>query len=104
MKSTKNNSLFIKSPTKNNSLFLKTPPKHFITRPLLRFPIYPSRLPEPVPYNLNYPHPSEFARLPGFLDYDYEYGPMNPVHLTEGLDILPMVPVIDGYAKVNWIR
>jgi len=102
----KNKSLFIKLPqtevTKSNSLFIKAPPTHYISRPLLRYPAYPDIVHRPIAYNLNYP---EYVSSPGFLDYDYDYdyGPMSPAQMTEGLDLIQNVPIIDGYAKVDWI-
>jgi len=102
----KNKSLFLKLPqtkvTKSNSLFLKAPPSHYISRPLLKYPAYPDIVQRPIAYNLNYP---EYVSSPGFLDYDYDYdyGPMSPAQMTEGLDLIQNVPIIDGYAKVDWI-
>ena len=90
---------------------------------MLIYPEYPVSLPGPMPYNHNQPH----GPNPTYVDYDYNYGPVlpdydynigpvypdyeyniGPVHPVqfpeyEARELFPMVPVIDGYAKVDWV-
>ena len=81
----------------NNSLFLRTPPQHYITRQRLRYPIFPNNGPSLIPYNPIYPNPG-IVRMSGFL------GPLNPVQLPRRIDPMPLVPIIDGYPNVHWIK
>ena len=128
----------LKSNSEINPVFVSSPSRHFITRPIFRYPEYPLNIPSL--YNQHQPPPPDYGVLPRLIDYDYssepihqdyeysarpvhqdyvynigpvypdydfDFGPVHPhpVQFPEygARELFPLVPVIDGYAKVDWV-